>query len=586
MAVKEVIQDGTMRSDSIEKQDIERIERVPDSSPDATEVLENAEGETAKVTMKTWSVIFVLSATFGLSFWPVPTTAALQTKLSIAFNDPVSAFWYIPAYTSSNAIGFLIAGANSDLFGRRLFLLFGNACCCVGFIVTATSNNATQFTAGLAITGFGGGFCQMAMCSIPELLPNKYRHIGICLSDGFVFVIVIIGPIVGRYAIDSGGHKFIYWGGFIAQFFSLAAIFAFYKPPKHPKGVPWKEAIRGLDYVGSALIIPGICLALVGIINTTYKRSSDVTVVAPMVVGFVLIAAFGVWETVSNVPYKLCPPHLFRVNKGRSFTAPFIVAFIVTMFYYSVNIIWPTMVNVFYLTPTTPRKMELLLTLPPNVGLVFGAILLSLFGHVIKHWYWTLAGAWFGMTLFGALMALVTPFNQTLMIVFCCINATFFGWAQYESVAFTQLGVPQQDLGFSGGLAGMARYAGGSLAQAIYMTILANTQTSRAAQTVPQAAVEAGMTQENAQALLAAFPLGAQAIAKVPGITQEALAATSLAFQWSYAHGLKVVALSSLSFGILGLICCFLCEDLTPKMTSKIEVFLENDVYAEKNEFH
>lgn len=38
----------------------------------------------------------------------------------------------------------------------------------------------------------------MAMCSIPELMPNKFRHIGICLSDGFVFVIVVIGPIVGR----------------------------------------------------------------------------------------------------------------------------------------------------------------------------------------------------------------------------------------------------------------------------------------------------------------------------------------------------------------------------------------------------
>ena len=39
-----------------------------------------------------------------------------------------------------------------------------------------------------AIAGFGGGFCQMAMCSIPELMPNKFRHIGIALSDGFVFV--------------------------------------------------------------------------------------------------------------------------------------------------------------------------------------------------------------------------------------------------------------------------------------------------------------------------------------------------------------------------------------------------------------
>jgi len=86
-----------------------------------------------------------------------------------------------------------------------------------------------------------------------------------------------------------------------------------------------------------ALIVPGIVLALVGIISTTYTPSSDVTVVAPMVVGFVLIALFGVWETFSNTRFKLCPPHLFASHKGREFTAPFIVAFIVTMFYYSVN---------------------------------------------------------------------------------------------------------------------------------------------------------------------------------------------------------------------------------------------------------
>lgn len=356
MAVEEVHPDGAVRPYSSEKQDVERIDIIPDSPPPT--VLQNYDGESVAITWKTWFVIFVLSSTFGLSFWPVPTTAALQGKLSLQFNDPTSMAWYVPAYTTGNAIGFLIAGANSDLFGRRLFLLFGNACCCVGFIITATSGAAMQFTAGLAITGFGGGFCQMAMCSIPELLPNKFRHIGICISDGFVFLIVIIGPIVGRvslsstshqkqtlthcsqYAIDSGGWKYIYWGGFVAQFFSLAAIFAFYKPPKHPKGIPWHEAWRGLDYVGSALIIPGICLVLVGIVNTTYKSSSDITVIAPLVVGFVLIAGFGAWETWSSTPYKLCPPHLFASHGGREFTAPFIVAFIVTMFYYSVNIIW------------------------------------------------------------------------------------------------------------------------------------------------------------------------------------------------------------------------------------------------------
>ena len=115
----------------------------------------------------------------------------------------------------------------------------------------------------------------------------------------------------------------------------------------------------------------------------------------------------------------------------------------------------------------------------------------------------------------------------------------------------------------------------GSLAQAIYTTILANTQAAQAAVTVPAAAIAAGMSSENAQSLLAAFPLGAAAIAEVPGTTEEAIGAASLAFQWSYAHGLKIVALSSLSFGVVGLLCIAYCEDITPKMTNKVVAVLE-----------
>ena len=154
--------EGNVRRSSKEKTDVEQIEAVTTTPP---QTLVSSDATT--ITSKTWFVIFVLSSTFGLSFWPVPTTSAMMSRLAVQFGDPTSSAWYIPAYTTANAIGFLIAGANSDLFGRRWFLLFGNACCCVGFIVTATAKGADHFTAGLAITGFGGGFAQMAMCSIP-----------------------------------------------------------------------------------------------------------------------------------------------------------------------------------------------------------------------------------------------------------------------------------------------------------------------------------------------------------------------------------------------------------------------------------
>ena len=266
-------------------------------------------------------------------------------KLAAKLGDTTgtAVYWLVPAYTTSVSLGYIIAGANSDIFGRRLFLLFGQVVSGIGMLVCATSNNTAQLTAGLSIAGFGGGFAQLAMCAIPELMPNKFRHIGVCISDGFVFLVVIIGPVVGRYAIDTGhSWKYIYYGGFIAQTLSLVALFLLYHPPKHPKGVPWTIAYAGLDYVGTILVVPGVCLTLIGIINTTYMSASSTRVVAPLVVGFALLVILGVWETFTTIEYPLCPPRIFRSHHGREFTVPFILAFIVTMFYYCINIIYPT----------------------------------------------------------------------------------------------------------------------------------------------------------------------------------------------------------------------------------------------------
>lgn len=41
-----------------------------------------------------------------------------------------------------------------------------------------------------------------------------------------------------------------------------------------------------------------------------------------------------------------------------------------------------------------------------------------------------------------------------------------------------------------------------------------------------------------------------------------------------------------MGFGGVGIIACFFIEDIGPKMNTKIEVFLENDVEAHKNKHH
>jgi MFS family permease len=90
----------------------------------------------------------------------------MQGVLATKLGDPTGVYWFIPSYTSCIAVGFLMAGANSDLFGRRLCLLTGEVGVTLGMIILATAHSTKQFQAGLGICGFFSGFSQMSLCSI------------------------------------------------------------------------------------------------------------------------------------------------------------------------------------------------------------------------------------------------------------------------------------------------------------------------------------------------------------------------------------------------------------------------------------
>ena len=111
------------------------------------------------------------------------------------------------------------------------------------------------------------------------------------------------------------------------------------------------------------------------------------------------------------------------------------------------------MISVFFTDENTDFRYAIALTLPQNLGLTFGAVLLTLFGSAIGHWRWTLTGSISIMVIFGALLDLATPVLFGMVIAFIFPAKTDFGWAQYLSIAFIQFGTDQVELGISGGLA-------------------------------------------------------------------------------------------------------------------------------------
>ncbi|KAJ5105060.1 hypothetical protein NUU61_002407 [Penicillium alfredii] len=540
------------------------------------------------VTLKTWIVSAwhpsqILSCGYGLSFWPIPVMSAIGTLISKDMGEPTGYIWFVPAWTISITCAFLIFGPNTDLLGRRWFLVLGNLVCFVGHIIVASATNTNQIIAGLVVSGFGGANCQMAAFALPELLPNKWRHIAVVIADFTVYIAVIVAPVTARYGYEMGSWAWNFWGVAIFQCLSFLGLLFLYHPPKHPLGVPYKEALMTLDYLGAFLFIGGAVPFLMGIVWAGVYDSNDAHVVAPLVVGAVVLICFALWETFSNTKYPLTPTYVFSSSWGRDFTAPVIALGVVNMFYYSSSILWPQMITVFYTQGGTDWKYSVILSLPQGFAIFTGAILLTVLGSRLRHWQWQLTGSVLVMVVFGSLLGIVTPTNKGTMVAFIFLSQAGFGWGLYLSIAITQMGVDHKNLGVSGGISGCIRFAAGAVATSIYQTVFSTSLTKYMTRYVPTAVVAAGLPESKVPDLMAAAAQGAAAL---KSFSPAVAAAAEASLAQAYCKAIFVVAMVSMAFGILGLGACLCCKDVDSKMTNKIEVYLENTDLSDRNKFH
>lgn len=198
-----------------------------------------------------------------------------------------------------------------------------------------------------------------------------------------------------------------------------------------------------------------------------------------------------------------------------------------------------TLLDNFYVGPETSVSEELLLTLPASLPLVAGALCLTGLGRKVGHWKWSMTVSMASLTLWLALLALITPYNKGMMITFVALAQFSYGWAAYLSVTYTQLGVPQEMLGISGGLAGTARYAGGAVAAACYSAALARGISSKAPELIGKAVNETRVPQSIIDQVMKAAPGGELALSAIPGMTAEMTEAVSVAYKYAVAHGLR-----------------------------------------------
>ncbi|RFN52089.1 hypothetical protein FIE12Z_3641 [Fusarium flagelliforme] len=579
-------QEMSTLSASETKQALEKSDSQPSPSINHAEhsIFEEQEPKVA------WSTILAVFF-MGLTYIPAIATAFLMPtqiiqQIGMALGDTENIAWIPGGWSIGAAVSFSVAGGLSDVFGRRWVLLSGQTIILIGAIVCALAESTLRIVTGTTLVGFGAGVIMVSYPGISELLPNKYRGIGIGWTE---FCICIPwGSLSGLIATQlylKATWRWCYYITIIYATICLVGTFICYFPPSRPQHdfekTRWQQ-VKELDYVGLLLFATGLTIFLIGVTFLGAAHRSTALVASTISIGAcVFIGAFIYDFTIPKKP--LFPRKLFRMY--REFTVYLVILFVCGM-------IWQAMVtlgNQGTLFMFTNDLVEIgYISIPANMSGIIGGWIMPTLVHKIKHIRYQFLFALLLQTVFTASYATVIPHNKTGWMLLPMFGQACFTWLTVLSYVSSGLLVPQEELGVSAGLMGTFRSAGGSLGNAMFSTIVTSITNRNLAKNIAGAAMGAGYSAKDLPTLIPAVIQNAVgvpfALAKVPGLTEPVLQATTAAFKNTYATAFKTVFLSTIPLGVVAMVAAAFIHDPSHLLNNHVAVHQEKEVLGKKNE--
>lgn len=190
-----------------------------------------------------------------------------------------------------------------------------------------------------------------------ELVPLRWRYVGnaalyVFTIPGSGFAPSIAYAFIERY--PSVGWRGIYWLILAINGSALLCWVLFYFPPsfehKHRNSENAKASywLKHFDWLGFFLFAGGFLVFLLGLSwgGVVYPWKSAATI-SSIVIGFVVMVLFVLWEIYAPLKEPLIPMHLFK-------NVPWAVACVLLGLgagvYYAFAIIWPMQCSVLYNT--------------------------------------------------------------------------------------------------------------------------------------------------------------------------------------------------------------------------------------------
>ena len=240
--------------------------------------------------------------------------------------------WTVTAYTLALATVIPLTGWAADRFGTKRLYMTALLLFTAGSVLCAMASTIEALIAFRVIQGLGGGMLMplgmtiMTKAAGPARMGRLMAILGVPMLLGPIF-----GPILGGWLIENYSWHWIF---LINLPIGAAALVYAWRvlPSDRP------EPSESFDWVGMALMSPGLALFLYGISSIpgegTFFSSK---VIIPGTLGLVMVAGFVVWS------FRPAHPLLdLRLFKNRNLTVSTITMFLFAAAFFGGLLLVPT----------------------------------------------------------------------------------------------------------------------------------------------------------------------------------------------------------------------------------------------------
>jgi EmrB/QacA subfamily drug resistance transporter len=227
--------------------------------------------------------------------------------------------WVVTGYTLTLAGLLLMAGALGDKYGRKKWFVIGVTWFAIASLLCGVAPSAGFLIGARALQGVGAALLTPGSLAILEAVfrpDDRGKAIG--AWAGFSGVGTAIGPFLGGWLVAAASWRWIFAINLPLAVVVIAVTLRHVPENRDP------AATGPIDVAGGALVTLGLIGLTYGLIQGPGGHWGDPLVLAGLLGGLLLLAAFIWWE--HHTPSPMLPLNLFASGQ---FTAANVVTFVV-----------------------------------------------------------------------------------------------------------------------------------------------------------------------------------------------------------------------------------------------------------------